>query len=52
MLGLTFLEYVVLSPGALAASILLYFNLDGHAGDGVTLPVAGPPPGASRSGSG
>ncbi len=38
VLGLTFLEYVVLSIGALAASILLYFDLDGHASDGVTLP--------------
>ena len=38
VLGLTFLEYVVLSTGALAASILLYFGLDGHASNGVTLP--------------
>lgn len=38
MLGLTFLEYVVLSAGALAASILLFFDLDGHASNGVTLP--------------
>jgi uncharacterized membrane protein YbhN (UPF0104 family) len=38
VLGLTFLEYIVLSAGALAASILLYFDLDGHASDGVTLP--------------
>ncbi len=38
VLGLTFLEYVVLSSAALAASILLYFDLDGHASDGVTLP--------------
>lgn len=38
VLGLTFLEYVVLSLGALLASFLLYFDLDGHASDGVTLP--------------
>ena len=38
VLGLTFLEYIVLSVGALAASILLYFDLDGRASDGVTLP--------------
>ena len=38
VLGLTFLEYVVLSLGALLASFVLYFNLDGHASDGVTLP--------------
>jgi uncharacterized membrane protein YbhN (UPF0104 family) len=38
VLGLTFLEYIVLSAGALAASILLYFNLDGRASYGVTLP--------------
>lgn len=38
VLGLTFLEYIVLSAGALVAAILLYFNLDGHASDGVTLP--------------
>jgi uncharacterized membrane protein YbhN (UPF0104 family) len=38
VLGLGFLEYIVLSLAALAASILLYFNLDGHASDGVTLP--------------
>jgi uncharacterized membrane protein YbhN (UPF0104 family) len=38
VLGLTFLEYVVLSVGALVASIVLYFDLDGHASDGVTLP--------------
>jgi uncharacterized membrane protein YbhN (UPF0104 family) len=37
-LGLTFLEYVVLSIGALLASMVLYFGLDGHASDGVTLP--------------
>lgn len=38
VLGLTFLEYLVLSLGALLASFLLYFNLDGHSSDGVTLP--------------
>lgn len=38
VLGLTFLEYVVLSIGALVASMLLYFRLDGHASRGVTLP--------------
>ena len=38
VLGLTFLEYLVLSVAALAASVLLYFDLDGHASDGVTLP--------------
>jgi uncharacterized membrane protein YbhN (UPF0104 family) len=38
VLGLTFLEYIVLSLGALLASFLLYFNLDGHASNGVTLP--------------
>ncbi len=38
VLGLTFLEYIVLSTGALAASILLFFGLDGHASRGVTLP--------------
>jgi len=38
VLGLTFLEYSVLSAGALAASIILYLDLDGHASDGVTLP--------------
>ena len=38
VLGLTFLEYIVLSAAALAASVLLYFDLDGHASDGVTLP--------------
>ena len=38
VLGLTFLEYIVLSVAALAASIALYFDLDGHASDGVTLP--------------
>src|SRR5581483_1613334 len=38
VLGLTFLEYVVLSLGALAASLLLYLGLDGHASNGMTLP--------------
>ncbi len=38
VLGLTFLEYVVLSLGALIASLILYLGLDGHASDGVTLP--------------
>lgn len=38
VLGLTFLEYIVLSAGALAASVALYFDLDGHASNGVTLP--------------
>jgi uncharacterized membrane protein YbhN (UPF0104 family) len=35
--GLGLLEYVVLSIGALFASIALFFRLDGHAGDGTTL---------------
>jgi hypothetical protein len=39
VLGLGFLEYAVLSVGALAASALLFFRLDGHASDGVTLPT-------------
>lgn len=38
VIGLGLLEYVVLSMAALGASALLYFGLDGHAGDGVTLP--------------
>jgi uncharacterized membrane protein YbhN (UPF0104 family) len=38
VLALGFLEYAVLSVGALAASALLFFRLDGHASDGVTLP--------------
>lgn len=38
VLGLTFLEYVVLSIGALGASILLYFGLDGRAGEAATFP--------------
>jgi len=36
--GLGLLEYVVLSIGALLASIALYWRLDGHASDGTTLP--------------
>ncbi len=36
--GLGLLEYVVLSIGALAASVVLYFRVDGHAGNGTTLP--------------
>lgn len=38
VVGLGLLEYVVLSLAALGASVLLYFGLDGHASDGVTLP--------------
>ena len=38
VVGLGLLEYVVLSIAALGASALLYFRLDGHASDGVTLP--------------
>jgi uncharacterized membrane protein YbhN (UPF0104 family) len=38
VLGLGFLEYAVLSVGALGASALLFFRLDGHASDSVTLP--------------
>jgi uncharacterized membrane protein YbhN (UPF0104 family) len=38
VLGLEFLEYVVLSIGVLAASAALYVGADGHASDGVTLP--------------
>jgi uncharacterized membrane protein YbhN (UPF0104 family) len=36
--GLGLLEYVVLSIGALIASVALYFRADGHAGNGTTLP--------------
>lgn len=36
--GLGLLEYVVLSIGALVASVVLFFHLDGHASDGTTLP--------------
>jgi uncharacterized membrane protein YbhN (UPF0104 family) len=36
--GLGLLEYVVLSIGALLASAALFFRLDGHAGNGTTLP--------------
>ena len=38
VLGLEFLEYVVLSVGALLASAALYLRIDGHATDAVTLP--------------
>ena len=38
VLGLGFLEYLMLSLAALAASGLLFFGLDGHAGIAVTLP--------------
>jgi uncharacterized membrane protein YbhN (UPF0104 family) len=38
VLGLGFLEYLVLSIGALAASVLLFFRLDGHASEAITLP--------------
>ncbi len=38
VVGLGLLEYVVLSMAALGASALLYFGLDGHASEGVTLP--------------
>lgn len=38
VLGLGFLEYVVLSVIALVASIALFFDLDGHAGLSTTLP--------------
>jgi uncharacterized membrane protein YbhN (UPF0104 family) len=38
VLGLGFLEYSILSIAALVASALLYFDLDGGAGDSVTLP--------------
>ncbi len=38
VLGLGFLEYLVLSVIALAASAALFFDLDGHAGLGTTLP--------------
>ena len=38
VVGLGLLEYIVLSIAALGASALLYFRLDGHASDGVTLP--------------
>jgi uncharacterized membrane protein YbhN (UPF0104 family) len=39
VLGLGFLEYVVLSIAALVASVALFFRLDGHAGWGATLPA-------------
>ena len=38
VLGLGFLEYLVLSVIALAASAALFFDLDGHAGLATTLP--------------
>ena len=38
VLGLGFLEYLVLSLAALVASALLFFGIDGHAGMGTTLP--------------
>jgi uncharacterized membrane protein YbhN (UPF0104 family) len=38
VLGLGFLEYAVLSVAALVASALLFFGLDGSAGDATTLP--------------
>ena len=38
VLGLGFLEYLMLSLAALGASALLFFGIDGHAGDGTTLP--------------
>ncbi len=38
VVGLGLLEYVVLSIAALGASALLFFGLDGHASNGVTLP--------------
>jgi uncharacterized membrane protein YbhN (UPF0104 family) len=38
VLGLGFLEYAMLSIGALVASALLFLGLDGHAGYGATLP--------------
>jgi uncharacterized membrane protein YbhN (UPF0104 family) len=39
VLGLGFLEYVVLSIAALVASVALFFGLDGHAGLAATLPA-------------
>jgi hypothetical protein len=38
VLGLGFLEYALLSIAALAASALLFFGLDGSAGEATTLP--------------
>jgi uncharacterized membrane protein YbhN (UPF0104 family) len=38
VVGLGLLEYVVLSVAALGASALLFFDLDGRASNGVTLP--------------
>ena len=39
VLGLNFLEYLILSLAALAASLLLFVGLDGRAGPAVTLPA-------------
>jgi uncharacterized membrane protein YbhN (UPF0104 family) len=39
VLGLGFLEYALLSTGALAASVALFFRLDGHASPAATLPA-------------
>ena len=39
VLGLGFLEYAVLSTGALAASVLLFFRLDGYERPSITLPA-------------
>ncbi|HEY3766378.1 MAG TPA: lysylphosphatidylglycerol synthase transmembrane domain-containing protein [Gaiellales bacterium] len=39
VLGLGFLEYVVLSVSALAASVLLFFGWDGHERPAITLPA-------------
>ena len=52
VLGLGFLEYVVLSIGALVASVLLFFGLDGHASNGVDAAVADHRPQLRRSRSG
>lgn len=41
VLALGFLEYAVLGIAALIASALLYFHLDGHASDALTLPSLG-----------
>ena len=38
VLGLNFLEYLILSLAALGASLLLFLGLDGRAGPAVTLP--------------
>lgn len=39
VLGLGFLEYAVLSTGALVAAVLLFFGLDGHRRPSVTVPA-------------